>query len=106
MHYPSFESNPYFLRDIFNVIIGVVWQISLVILPIALVTHEFGLLYGVIASFVATSAILKFTWWNKLDDMSKDTLPVDFDERVKRMAPNNGKPSTDVAAEESVIYSK
>jgi Na+/proline symporter len=106
VHYPSFESNPYFLRDIFNVIIGVVWQISLVILPIALVTHEFGLLYGVIASFVATSAILKFTWWNKLDDMSKDTLPVDFDERVKRMAPNNGKPSTDVAAEESVIYSK
>jgi hypothetical protein len=26
---------------------------------------------------------LKFTWWNKLDEFSRETLPDDFDERMK-----------------------
>lgn len=103
-YYPSFEPNPNLVSDIFNVVVGVLWQISLVILPISLVTHENGLLYGVICSLAVTSIILKFTWWNRLDDLSKDTLPDDFDERIKQSIPENGSGVVKVAPEGSVAY--
>jgi len=106
VHYPSFTKNPYFVRDTFNVVVGIIWQISLVIIPISLVTHEMELLYGVAGSFIVTSLILRFTWWNKLDEMSADTLPADFDERVNRKTPKAGLASTDAAAESSVVFSK
>ena len=64
------------------------------------------LLYGVAGSFIVTSLILRFTWWNKLDEMSADTLPADFDERVNRKTPKAGLASTDAAAESSVVFSK
>jgi hypothetical protein len=105
VHYPSFTKNPYFIRDIFNVVVGIIWQISLVIIPISLVTHEMELLYSVAACFIVTSVILRFTWWNKLDEMSADTLPADFDERVNRIIPKAGVASAD-AAEGSVVFSK
>jgi len=101
VYYPSFSANPYFVRDLFNIVVGMIWQISLVIFPIALVTHETGLMIDVFASFVVTSVILKFTWWNKLDEMSRDTLPADFDERVNHTAPRR-IPET----EASVAFSK
>jgi hypothetical protein len=81
-YYPTFERNPFFPRDITNVIVGVTWQTSLVLFPIALVTRQYPLLTGVGISIVVTSIILKFNWWNKLDELSKETLPADFDERV------------------------
>ena len=103
-YYPSFEPNPNLLSDIFNVVVGVLWQISLVIIPIALVTHETGLLYGVVGSLAVTSIILKITWWNRLDDLSKDTLPDDFDERMKQGIPENGSGIVKVVPEGSVAY--
>jgi Na+/proline symporter len=104
-YYPSFESNPNFTRDMSNVVVGVIWQTSLVILPIALVTREFKLLIGVIISLVITSVFLKFSWWDKLDELSKETLPVDFDERMKRTAPDEGE-TIKAAPEGSVAFSK
>ncbi|HTR81440.1 MAG TPA: sodium:solute symporter family protein [Bacteroidota bacterium] len=105
-YYPGFESNRYFMRDMFNVVVGVIWQTSLVILPIALITHESELLYGVIGSLLVTSGVLKLTWWNKLDELSKDTLPVDFDERMKNAAPTNGERVAGVAAVSPATYLK
>jgi hypothetical protein len=38
--------------------------------------------------------------------MSKDTLPVDFDERVHRIVPNAGTAGANAATEGSVVFSK
>jgi hypothetical protein len=81
--YPTFEQNPFFRRDMVNVVTGVVWQTSLVILPISAVTRQYPMLIGCAVSILVTSLILKFSWWNKLDELSRDTLPDDFDDRVK-----------------------
>jgi SSS family solute:Na+ symporter len=81
-YYPTYEPNRNFRRDIFNVIIGITWQVSLVIFPIALVTKEYPSLIWVSISILLTSIILKYSWWNKLDELSKETLPPDFNERV------------------------
>ncbi|MFO7447090.1 MAG: sodium:solute symporter family protein [Ignavibacteriaceae bacterium] len=105
-YYPSFEKNPYLKRDLFNVVIGIIWQVSLVILPIALVTKEYPFLIGVIISITITSVILKFTWWNKLDELSKETLPEDFDKRVTESVPSNGSEQVSVSPEGPVTYSK
>jgi Na+/proline symporter len=82
-YYPEFEPNRNFLKDLLNVIVGITWQTSLVILPVSLVIKEYSLLTGALISIAVTSLILKFTWWNRLDEMSKETLPEDFDTRIK-----------------------
>jgi hypothetical protein len=63
---PSFKKNSDFKRDMFNVVIGVIWQTALVILPIYLVLLETVpvLITGVIA--LITTLILKKTWFDRL----------------------------------------
>jgi len=85
--YPAFEPNRRLPRDLFNVVIGVIWQTSLVLIPMSLVTKEYPLLIWVVCSVAITSAILKFTWWNDLDNASKETLPADFDQRIAEAEP-------------------
>jgi Na+/proline symporter len=81
--YPDFQPNKNFSRDIFNVLVGVLWQTSLVTIPIALVTQQ-HLIFTIALSIMLTmSVVLKFTWWNKLDRVSEETLPTDFDQRIK-----------------------
>lgn len=81
-YYPDFQPNPFFKRDMLNVLVGMIWQTSLVLLPISLVTGQKSILFVVTALIVITSIVLKFTWWNKLDELSAETMPVDFDERI------------------------
>jgi len=81
-YYPDFQPNKRLARDLFNIVVGVVWQVSLVLTPISLVTKEYPLLIGVVCCIALTSLILKFTWWNNLDEASKETLPADFDQRI------------------------
>ena len=71
--HPDVVPNRFFKRDLFNVIIGIAWQSSLVALPIYLVIRETSYLIGVIAVTLITSLILKFTWWDKLDELSGET---------------------------------
>ncbi len=68
---PGFVRNKNFKKDIFNVIVGVIWQTALVALPMFFVFHEF--LYGALTAIIAitTSIILKKTWWDKLYEMDK-----------------------------------
>ncbi|NWJ53103.1 MAG: Na+:solute symporter [Bacteroidetes bacterium] len=65
---PTFEGNRDFLRDMFNIIIGIAWQTSLVAFPIFLVLREWPSFFIAIGVTVFTSVILKFNWWNKLKD--------------------------------------
>ena len=65
---PDFERNRDFGRDMFNVIIGIIWQTSLVAFPIFIVLREWNYFGLAIAVALVTTAILKFTWWDKLKD--------------------------------------
>ena len=64
---PSFVRNRDFLRDMFNVAVGIVWQISLVSLPLYIVIREFQRAAIALAVVLATSIILKFSWYDHLD---------------------------------------
>src|SRR5512146_2334748 len=63
---PSIQPNRDFWRDAFNVVIGICWQVSLVALPIYLVIQKFSSAIECFAIIVATSIILKFTWYDHL----------------------------------------
>ena len=70
---PSFKRNKDFCRDMFNIAVGIVWQVSLVALPLYIVIHEWdraALAAGVI---LATSLILKFTWFDHLEAREVET---------------------------------
>ncbi len=64
---PAFEPNRDFLLDMFNVAVGIVWQVSLVALPIYLVIRQFGRVAIAVAIVLLTSIILKFTWYDRLE---------------------------------------
>jgi Na+/proline symporter len=65
---PSFEGNRDFLKDMFNIVIGIVWQLSLMVFPIFLVLREWTPFLISTSVMIVTSVILKFNWWNKLKD--------------------------------------
>ena len=63
---PHFQRNRDFGRDCFNVVIGLIWQITLVALPMYIVIKEpSGIIYTGIV-LVITSVILKKNWLDKL----------------------------------------
>jgi hypothetical protein len=51
-----------------NVAVGIVWQTTLVLIPIYLVIKSFREMWISIAVLVVTSIFLKFNWWNKLEE--------------------------------------
>jgi len=63
---PAFERNRDFWRDMFNVAVGICWQISLVALPIYIVIQEFRNAAITAAIIAVTSIVLKFTWYDHL----------------------------------------
>jgi MFS family permease len=66
---PSFQRNKDFFRDMFNIAVGMIWQIALVALPIYIVTWRLrtaAIAFGVVA---ITSIILKFTWYDHLKEL-------------------------------------
>jgi hypothetical protein len=70
---PSFQRNKDFLRDMFNIAVGIAWQVALVALPLYIVIHEWdraALAAGVI---LVTSLILKFTWYDHLEAREVET---------------------------------
>lgn len=56
-----------FALDMFNVAVGIVWQTALVISAILLVLQMWGEFAVALLVVVATMAILKFTWFDRLD---------------------------------------
>jgi hypothetical protein len=58
-----------------NVLIGTIWQTSLVALPMFIVFHEF--VYAIITGIICVvlSIVLKKTWWDNLHEMDKDYIP-------------------------------
>ena len=65
---PSFEANKRFKLDMFNVVLGIIAQLCLTILPMYVVLWMKLPLLITIIILVIIIAILKKTWWNKLED--------------------------------------
>jgi Na+/proline symporter len=64
---PGFKPNPCFWRDTINVIVGIVWQLSLTALPIYIVLRNWDWAGGVLIVLVITSVFIKFNWYDKLE---------------------------------------
>ncbi len=65
---PSFVGNKRFKLDMFNVVLGVIAQLCLTILPMYLILNMQTPLWITIAILAVIVAVLKQTWWNKLED--------------------------------------
>ncbi len=64
---PSFEPNKNFWLDMFNIVVGIIAQTSLVALPIFLVVKKFGFMWITVAIAAVSAIIMKRTWWDKLE---------------------------------------
>jgi Na+/proline symporter len=63
---PTFERNKDFRRDMFNIVVGITWQVSLVALPMYIVIQKFRSAAITAAVIAVTSIVLKFTWYDHL----------------------------------------
>jgi Na+/proline symporter len=70
---PDFKRNKDFFRDMFNIAIGIVWQVSLVALPLYIVIREWDRVAMAAGSILVTSLILKFTWYDHLVEREVET---------------------------------
>jgi Na+/proline symporter len=70
---PTFKRNMDFGRDMFNIAVGIVWQISLVALPLYVVIREWDRVAMAAGSILVTSFILKLTWYDHLDEREVET---------------------------------
>jgi solute:Na+ symporter, SSS family len=64
---PEFKRNKDFKRDMVNVGVGIIWQLSLAIIPIYFIIREHKAMWITIGVTVITSVFLKFNWYNKLE---------------------------------------
>ncbi|GGF68521.1 sodium:solute symporter family protein [Wenyingzhuangia marina] len=58
----SFEKNKDFAKDMFNCTVGIIWQSSMIVLPIFLLIRDYPKTFVSLAVFIVTSIILKYTW--------------------------------------------
>jgi solute:Na+ symporter, SSS family len=65
---PHFVGNKDFARDAVNVLVGIVWQLSIVIMPIYLIMRDMQGLWISLAVFLSSSFFLKKNWLDKLED--------------------------------------
>ena len=59
--------NDKFYRDMFNIFIGMVWQINMVLVPIYLLVYEYTAFTVSLILVIGTTLILKKNWYDKLD---------------------------------------
>jgi Na+/proline symporter len=86
---PAIEPNRDFWRDWFNIVVGLVWEMSMVAMPIFLVIQQPRKMWLCAAVFAVTSAILKFTWYDKLEPAVSQVLQTG---KVTKVAPGPAAP--------------
>jgi solute:Na+ symporter, SSS family len=62
----SFTKNNDFYRDMVNCVIGIVWQSSMIVLPIFLLIRDYPKTLVSLFVFLITSIILKYTWLDRV----------------------------------------
>jgi Na+/proline symporter len=68
---PGFQANEDFKRDAFNVLIGIIWQMSMIVIPLYLLTGNTAETITSVVVFVITSIILKKTWYDNLKKLDQ-----------------------------------
>ncbi|MDR7092115.1 sodium:solute symporter family protein [Cellvibrio fibrivorans] len=71
--HPHVGANKNFARDAINVVVGIVWQTSLVAAPIFMVIKHWPEFIVAMVVAIATSIFLWFNWYKKLEDYAADT---------------------------------
>jgi hypothetical protein len=64
---PSFQPNRDCARNWVNIVVGIVWQLSIFTTPIFLVTRNWPSFWICLSVFAATATFLKFNWYDKLE---------------------------------------
>lgn len=72
---PAFVGNKNFKRDMFNVVVGIVWQICLTVIPIYVILREQMPLINSVVILLITSLILKKNWYDKLKELDDEGTP-------------------------------
>jgi SSS family solute:Na+ symporter len=83
---PSFQPNPDFPRDMFNIVVGICWQTALVALPVYIVIRNVAGSWIALAVALVATVILKYTWYDHLREME---LPVGRAEPTPAIAARN-----------------
>jgi Na+/proline symporter len=78
--HPGVVRNSNFRRDMFNVVVGIVWQTSLTATGILLVLRDWSALTISVSLVVVSAITLKFTWYNRIEDYPADPAPIVVDE--------------------------
>ena len=78
--HPGLVANQNFRRDMFNVVVGIVWQTALTATGILLVLRDWRALVISVSLVVVSAVILKFTWYNRIEDYPADPSPIVVDE--------------------------
>lgn len=65
---PSFQPNKDCARNWANIVVGIVWQLSIFTTPIYLVTRNWPWFWESLGVFAVTATFLKFNWYDKLED--------------------------------------
>lgn len=73
--HPGLARNRDFPRDMFNVAVGIVWQTALVAGGIYVVLRDWTALGVCLALVASASAVLKFTWYDRMRDYPDDLRP-------------------------------
>ncbi|MEO7179850.1 MAG: sodium:solute symporter family protein [Gemmatimonadaceae bacterium] len=74
---PGLVANGAFKRDMFNVAVGIVWQTALTATGIFIVLRDVRALSISVLLVAVTATILKFSWYDKLEDYPADLRPGD-----------------------------
>jgi hypothetical protein len=64
--YPELAANGSFWMDAFNIANGIIWQLTLMVAPICLVTQKWTTFWWAVGVLLVTSVIMKFTWYDRL----------------------------------------
>ncbi|GIZ10225.1 sodium:solute symporter family protein [Flavobacterium sp. UMI-01] len=62
----EFTKNTDFTSDMLNCIVGIIWQSSMILLPIYFMIRDYSKTWTALAIFIITSVILKYTWLDKV----------------------------------------
>jgi SSS family solute:Na+ symporter len=72
---PTFQRNKDFYRDMFNIVVGTVWQTCFIVLAMFLVLRSFRNAAITLAVLVVTCVILKKNWYDRLPAPTPDVEP-------------------------------
>ncbi|MEP3836167.1 MAG: sodium:solute symporter family protein [Algibacter sp.] len=62
----SINKNSNFAEDMLNCVVGIVWQSSMILLPIYFMIRDYPKTWVCLLVFIITTVILKFTWLDKV----------------------------------------